>query len=433
MKEFTPYFPPDPEELQELIVSVTSKGSNLEGQFPEPTRDSIREMLRPMNSHYSNKIEGYDTKLSDVEEAVEGDFSEDPDRQELQALATAHIKVQKEMEEKIESDSPSITSLKFLRWIHKRLYEEIPERYHYVEKETADGTEEVKVEPGKLREFPAVIGQHRSDGGESRIRHLMKEYDENYNPDELSVDKRILGLAGSHHRLVWIHPFQDGNGRVTRLMSEAYLLKTPLGSDGIWSLSRGLSIHEKPYRLALNRADRGADEYDRSNRLSPEGLTSFSRIFLAIAEDQIEFMDSVLDFENIEERIDEFVDVVNTGAVNEIDPIHKKSKQLFKQIVRQGEIKRGNVPGILNLSARQSRRIVNEIEDQGLIKSPSERGPIRMNFPYPVKRHLFPAIYDETEQRMLFEYDGLLDSNQLGSELMKEKGEQNSDTGMEMN
>ncbi|MFK4875319.1 Fic family protein [Novosphingobium sp. ZW T3_23] len=33
--------------------------------------------------------------------------------------------------------------------------------------------------------------------------------------------KRILAMATAHHRFNWIHPFLDGNGRVSRLMSHA--------------------------------------------------------------------------------------------------------------------------------------------------------------------------------------------------------------------
>ena len=33
----------------------------------------------------------------------------------------------------------------------------------------------------------------------------------------------ILAAACAHHRLLWVHPFLDGNGRVARLMSYAML------------------------------------------------------------------------------------------------------------------------------------------------------------------------------------------------------------------
>jgi len=39
----------------------------------------------------------------------------------------------------------------------------------------------------------------------------------------LSKVESILATAAAHHRLVWIHPLLDGNGRVARLMSHATL------------------------------------------------------------------------------------------------------------------------------------------------------------------------------------------------------------------
>ena len=41
---------------------------------------------------------------------------------------------------------------------------------------------------------------------------------------------RIIAIGAAHHRLLWVHPFFDGNGRVTRLMSYAMMLRLGLGS-----------------------------------------------------------------------------------------------------------------------------------------------------------------------------------------------------------
>jgi Fic family protein len=43
----------------------------------------------------------------------------------------------------------------------------------------------------------------------------------------------ILAAAAAHHRLLWIHPFADGNGRVARLMSHASLLEV-LDTGSVW-------------------------------------------------------------------------------------------------------------------------------------------------------------------------------------------------------
>src|SRR3546814_8167832 len=53
--------------------------------------------------------------------------------------------------------------------------------------------------------------------------------------------KRIIAMATAHHRFNWIHPFPDGNGRVSRLMSHAMGQAAGIGAHGLWSVSRGLA------------------------------------------------------------------------------------------------------------------------------------------------------------------------------------------------
>ncbi|WP_217639947.1 Fic family protein [Palleronia marisminoris] len=50
----------------------------------------------------------------------------------------------------------------------------------------------------------------------------------------------ILAAACAHHRLLWVHPFLNGNGRVARLMSYAMLRRAP-DTLGLWSVARGLA------------------------------------------------------------------------------------------------------------------------------------------------------------------------------------------------
>ena len=59
-----------------------------------------------------------------------------------------------------------------------------------------------------------------------------------------------MAAAAAHHRLLWIHPFLDGNGRVARLMSYAMLLET-LDTNGIWSIARGLARNVADYKAYL--------------------------------------------------------------------------------------------------------------------------------------------------------------------------------------
>ena len=70
----------------------------------------------------------------------------------------------------------------------------------------------------------------------------------------LGKAETILAAAAAHHRLLWIHPFADGNGRVARLMSHATLLEA-LDTAGIWSVARGLARRVTVYKAGWMECD----------------------------------------------------------------------------------------------------------------------------------------------------------------------------------
>jgi fido (protein-threonine AMPylation protein) len=57
-----------------------------------------------------------------------------------------------------------------------------------------------------------------------------------------------------HHRLLWIHPFYDGNGRVNRLMSHATLLLCGVGNS-LWSVARGFAHYVRDDKTLLMATD----------------------------------------------------------------------------------------------------------------------------------------------------------------------------------
>jgi Fic family protein len=82
----------------------------------------------------------------------------------------------------------------------------------------------------------------------------MRRFEEAYASNLLSKTQRLISCAAAHHRLLWIHPFLDGNGRVARLMSHAMLLRLDVGNS-LWSIARGLARHVNEYKSALTHAD----------------------------------------------------------------------------------------------------------------------------------------------------------------------------------
>ncbi len=79
-----------------------------------------------------------------------------------------------------------------------------------------------------------------------KIRDMIEEY--NRNSDELAP---IELAAWTHHRLVHIHPFTDGNGRVARLLTNLIMLRYG------YPLAVILRVDRKKYLDSLGKADAG--------------------------------------------------------------------------------------------------------------------------------------------------------------------------------
>lgn len=81
---------------------------------------------------------------------------------------------------------------------------------------------------------------------ETRIKHLPELEDKQF------LDELISLLAWSHHKFLWIHPFQDYNGRIGRLLINVILLN--LNFPPI-ELKVETTASRKKYIEALHLAD----------------------------------------------------------------------------------------------------------------------------------------------------------------------------------
>lgn len=106
----------------------------------------------------------------------------------------------------------------------------------------------VAIAPGALRNNPehdVAVGRHLPPNSES-VRSFVDYFANRYRAAALSPAQRLLAIPAAHHRFNYIHPFVDGNGRVSRLMSHAMAYQAGIGAHGLWSISRGLARGAQP-------------------------------------------------------------------------------------------------------------------------------------------------------------------------------------------
>jgi hypothetical protein len=81
-------------ELTDLALELAQRSAGLRRSLPPSLLTSLATLVGAMNCYYSNLIEGHDMHPIDIERALQGDYSRDAKKRDLQLEAKAHIVVQ---------------------------------------------------------------------------------------------------------------------------------------------------------------------------------------------------------------------------------------------------------------------------------------------------------------------------------------------------
>jgi Fic family protein len=369
--------------LTDLAVDLAQKSARFRGSLPDSLLVSLADLVRAMNCYYSNLIEGHYTHPIDIERAQKNDYSKDARKRNLQLEARAHIEVQKWIDE--GGLKGRAVTVEGICEIHRRFCDLLPEDLLWIE--NPETKERIRVVPGELRRRDVKVGRHVpiSPGA---VPRFLERFSEAYG--RLGKTDSILSAAAAHHRLVWIHPFLDGNGRVARLLSHAMFLET-LDTGGVWSVARGLARSEvgnyKEY-LAASDAPRRNDLDGRGN-LSEEALAAFTEYFLKVCIDQVNFMEELTQPQELRGRILSWAE--EESKLKNLPP--NSGRVLEAILYRGGEMPRGEVDSATGMSERTAQRIVAALIDKAVLASAGPRAPLRLLFPAALAPRWLPGLY----------------------------------------
>jgi Fic family protein len=367
--------------LTDLAVELAARSAGFRRSLPEGLRSALADLVRAMNCYYSNLIEGHNTHPVDIERALRKDYNKDPHKRDLQLEARAHITVQQWIDGG-GLKAPATSKAAILE-IHRRFCDQLTEALLWVENpETA---ERLKVEPGELRTRDVKVGAHVSISPGAVPRFLVK-FEEAYSG--LGKTEAILSAAAAHHRLLWIHPFLDGNGRVARLMSHAAVLET-LDTGGIWSAARGLARNVAAYKSHLASCDLPRrNDLDGRGPLSQETLTEFTRFFLEICLDQIHFMEELVQPDRLRARI-----LLWAEEEVRLGLLPAKTGNVLEALLYRGALPRSDVAELVATGERQARRIVAALTDKGVVTAEGTRAPLCLAFPAALATRWMPGLF----------------------------------------
>lgn len=373
-------------EMSELAVELTFQAADFRSSLPSGVRAALCDLVRNMNCYYSNRIEGHNTHPIAIERALNNDYDADPEKRNLQLEARAHVAVQRWIDE--GGVKGKATSAETARDIHRRFIEGLPPELRFVENK--DTGEMLPVIPGEYREHFVQVGAHKpvSPGA---VPRFMQRFEQAYA--KLGRAQMIIASAAAHHRFAWIHPFLDGNGRVVRLISHA-MLSEALDSGGVWSVARGLSRNVDNYKKHLAACDlTRRNDYDGRGNLSDESLADFTRFFLNVCIDQVAYMRGLMQPDRLRARI-------LTWAEEEarLGTFPKQAGAVMEAILFRGELPRTDVAPLLQVSDRSATRLMGQLNNFGVVMSPSSKAPWRLALPATLAQRWFPGLYPADPQ-----------------------------------
>lgn len=377
-----------------MAHDLRSEAARLTGACQSGVSQELAQLLRSMNSYYSNKIEGEHTRPFEIERALSHDFSTDAEKARLQRLAVAHIATERWIyEQSINVDRAY--SADFICAIHGHLFGQLSDADRVVRLHDAEGqiAEELVVVPGAIRTREVQIKSHVAPAA-AALPAMLDRWSKVYGSTRRG-ELQIVAVAAAHHRLAWIHPFFDGNGRASRLHSLAVLGSLDL-TAGLWSPLRGLARQAERYSEHLGNADMPRmGDLDGRGQLSERMLLEWIEFFIGVCLDQVRFMTRMLNLNEMKDRLAALIShdmhVGKRGLRMEaLRPLH----YLF---AIQGEVSRGDFASMTGMKERSGTTLIGNLLAAGLLRSDSPRGHVRFGIPMDSLRFLFPSLWPEAE------------------------------------
>lgn len=390
----TPFIPLDKagSELDDMCMSMMKKDAALNAAIPKPLRQPMLHLLRTVNSFYSSKIEGNSAHPADILRSQEmPEIEETEDLKEIKRLMEIEARLPD-----LDADDITICSPEMIKSLHRDFYDGAPEEVLNIEDKQTGET--IKLIPGEFRTRNVQVGKHLAPVAED-VPGIMNHFHAFYRLDRISTSNAMLAAAGAHHRFVYFHPFLDGNGRVGRLFTDAYLRQAGLGGIGLWSMSRGFGRDVEAYYKALSQADmKRQGDSDGRGALSDKGLKAFTEYFIATANDQLDYFSGLLEPQALNQRIDSYFDLrckteMITPEGAKLQKLHPATRILYKELLNGGELTRSEAKERLGIEDRTMSTVVKQMKEAGLVTAPP-RKPLQMDLSPSAIEIMFPRLWN---------------------------------------
>lgn len=304
----------------------------------------LKALFHMLESIGSSRIEGNNTTVLDYVESAKLKTSDVIDKSTEQIREIANIeKAMRYLEENID-DLEISTHL--VRELHQLTVEGLSASREGAKNPGAFRTQNVHINGSDHipPEF-TTVGYHMNELMDFINRDDPPKYD-------------LLKIAIAHHRFVWIHPFENGNGRVVRLFTYAMLLKKVFrDKNRIINPTAVFCSDRQAYYDNLSAADSGDDA----------GMIKWAEYMLEGLKGEIEKIDQLCDYSFLRQNIllPSLADAVsNRYLTQEQASVLKQAIVIQSQEIMSSDL----VSALPSFNASERSRLIRSMKEKGLLR-----------------------------------------------------------------
>jgi Fic family protein len=331
-KKYPPEYQLTP-KLVSLITQVERLYGQIEGlRVPKKLELNLKRDNMIQSSYASNKIEGNPLTLPEVTNLLLDDrVPANRDEKEVVNYFDILGGLDKYIDEPFD--------LSLLKEIHLRLM---------------DGVAEFA---GKIRNEKVVIGKFQEDKNKGKDGFSLKVKHEPPFHKRVEIEgelKKLFSWANEkselpitmqtglfHHQMVYLHPFEDGNGRVTRLLTALLFLKRSYNINRYFILDDYYDIDRTLYSDNLHEADRG-------------NMTAWLEYF----SEGVKY--------SLQSAVSKFENAMKTLSIAE-RPTNKE-REVLEIMKRQPEVTSTDVADHLKVSRQQAHNLLKSLVGKDLLE-----------------------------------------------------------------
>lgn len=355
MKNETIITIPDPtwgSNLANIILDLEKlRVKKLHSEIPSHIFFQLKEIFFMLETLGSARIEGNNTTLSEyVEKVIEQKADINDKQREVDNIEKAIRFIEENTDENTHFSRIYISEL------HKIVTHNI----------TVPPHGEGSVNPGNLRMHNVKIQNSPHIPPDYAVLHDYYQAFLDFINEERKEQYQLLMVAVAHHRFAFIHPFDNGNGRMGRLLNYALLIK--LG----FQVKTGRIIN--PSTVFYTDRNKYYDMLSKADSLNNHDILDWSEYFLLGLKNEIEKIDSLLSTGYVKDKL--LIPSINS-ALDRKQITEIESKILKYLVSKEDMVMKSeelDALGIKNSTTKS--RMIAGLRDKNIVRSLKDGGRI---------------------------------------------------------